>query len=179
MKRFTRSGKLLFLTTFVLGLSLLGGNWVSSQEREGANQEREGANGVEPAISVGQSDVDLGSVVTSSTLFTSVPNTVVTIPFSLFSRRCVLRFSAEGRATAGDRLNIRTRVDAGSCIVAGPEFHSQDASLQTRTNQSIVTVGPGAHSFRPCWRRAQLFADVALDEVQLFFRTYTVECSTN
>jgi hypothetical protein len=173
MKRFARSDKLFFLTTFLLGLSLcFNVNLVSAQEREGAEE-------VEAQIAVGQSAIDLASVVTASTVFASVPNTVVSIPFSSFSRRCILRFSSEARATAGDRLDIRTRINNGACSVAGPEFFSQDATLQTRTNQSIVNVGPGAHTFRPCWRRAQLVADAPADQVQLFFRTYTVECLTN
>lgn len=173
MKRFAHSGKLFFLTTFLLGFSLFFNvNLVSAQEREGAED-------VEAQIAVGQSDIDLGSVVTANTAFASVPNTVVSIPFSFSNRRCILRLSAEARATAGDRLDIRTRINNGACNVAGPEFFSQDVSLQTRTNQSIVNVGPGAHTFRPCWRRAQLVADAQADSVQLFFRTYTVECNTN
>jgi len=173
MNRFARSDKLFFLTAFLLGLSLfVNVNLVSSQQREGAGD-------VESRIEPAASDVDLNSVVTVNTVFAAVPGTIVFAPFSSFPRRCVLRFSAEARATAGDRLDIRTSVNGGACIVAGPEFFSQDVSLQTRTNQSIVNVGAGAPNFRPCWRRAQLVADAAADQVQLFFRTYTVECSTN
>ena len=59
MKRFARSDKLFFLTTFLLGLSLcFNVNLVSAQEREGAED-------VEAQIAVGQSDIDLASVVTA------------------------------------------------------------------------------------------------------------------
>ena len=163
MKRFARSDKLFFLTTFLLGLSLFFNvNLVSSQERDIPED-------VDAQIAVGQSDFDLTSVITSSTVFASVPGTVVSIPFSSFSRRCILRFSAEARATAGDRLDIRTRINNGACTIAGPEFFSQDATFQTRTHQSIVNVGPGAHTFRPCWRRAQLVADPGPIKCNYFF----------
>jgi len=142
--------------------------------------EREGAGGGDARIQPGASDVDLTLATTSSTTFAAVPNTIVVAPFSSFSRRCVLRFSAEASSTAGDRLDIRTSVNGGACSVFGPEFFSvNNAALQTRTNQSIVNVGPGAPNFRPCWARGTVVIDAASDSVSLFFRTYTVECSTN
>ena len=163
-----------FLTTFLLGLSLFFNvNLVSSQERDIPDD-------VDAQIAVGQSDFDGTLVSTFANVFANVPGTVVDIPFSPFSRRCILRFSAEARATAGDRLDLRTRINNGACSIRGPEFFSQDATFQTRSQQSIVNVGPGAHTFRPCWRRAILVADPGVvDQVQLFVRTYTVECLTN
>jgi hypothetical protein len=185
MKPYASSLKGVSLVSLVLGLSLCFNIGLAF------SQDRNPKGPPQPNIPSPQKDVDLNSVSTSSSTFASVPGTIVSVPFDDINRRCVVQFSTEVSATRGDRCDVALRLDGGACSTAfGPEFFATNSdadstnaidntTFEAHQVQWVVLVGPGAHTFTPCFASRVVSADTLADSCTFFFRTTTVECYAN
>jgi len=128
---------------------------------------------VTPKLTATHKDVEFGLVALGGA-FAPVPFTQVSIA-TTSPRFLLVQFSAEVRnVAAGGRVDVRYSVNGGACSIFGPEFFSANAggNFETHTNVSVISVGAGTFTIRPCAREV-------VNDGFLFFRTLTVEGYTD
>ncbi len=171
--------KHLFMTVVIvigLAVSLLSIAQAQQEEREGQ---------IQPMISPGQKDLESTLVSTGSTSYVLVPGTSVTVFIPAGTTRWVIiQFSAEARvSTAGTRMDVAWSIGGAACspIVGIPEYgFSTDTLWEIGTIIGVKQLAGGllgtSYTIKPCYRKAM---GAAADTVTLWWRTLTVEKSTN
>ncbi len=168
----------------VVGLALGGFMFpmIAPYAAPGDAATRETMRTLEPAIPGAQDDFDQDFQATSSNALAFIPNSQVTIDNGTSTRNVVVTFSAEAQVTdPPDVFILAFSVDGGACTVGGPVSFTitKNAGIfpqDTRTAMHILSIGPGSHTIRPCWRRSDDGDGVG--NVQVLRRSLTAEGRT-
>jgi hypothetical protein len=122
--------------------------------------------------------VDFDVQSTTSTSFVNIPNSVVTIDNGTSTRTVVVTFSAVSQVgDPGDIFVLAFRIDNSLFCTAtgGPLSFAGSTDVETRTAVHVLTVGPGTHTIRPCWR---LNSDGTINPISVSSRSLIAEGRT-